>query len=144
MICNTSFDTIPNRFNSPKSSTIPDLEKSLLCKERSLTRVLFDIEAHNFAWDEDLKNMDGKTLTFRDIRTFCFFVIGFLGVVSLAWVDKQNAFLMEGDGDGRDLEEDMDPLFFGSFQYESKLSSISSQVGLLLLQQMSLGGCSNI
>ena len=58
MICNTkggSFDTVPRRFVSPKSSIIPDLEKSLLCKVRSLTRVLFDIEAHNFAWDDNLK-----------------------------------------------------------------------------------------
>ena len=31
---------------------------------------------------------------------------------------------MEGGGDSRDLEEDLDPLFFGSFQFESELSSI--------------------
>ena len=32
---------------------------------------------------------------------------------------------MEGGGDGKDSEEDMDPLFSSSFQSESELSSIS-------------------
>ena len=62
-----SFDTVPSRFVSPKSSTIPDFEKSLVCKERSLTRILFDTKAYNFAWDEDLKKMDGETLNLGDI-----------------------------------------------------------------------------
>ena len=75
-----NFDIVPRRFVFPKSSTILDLEKSLLCKVRSLTRVLFDIEAHNFAWDEDLKKMDGEALTLRDVCTFCFLADGFLVV----------------------------------------------------------------
>ena len=65
-----SFDTILSRFIPPKSSTIPDLEKSLLCKIRSLNKVLFDIEAQNLAWDEDLKKMDGVTLTLGYVQTF--------------------------------------------------------------------------
>ena len=59
-----SFDTMLSRFVSPESSTIPNSTKSLLCKVRSFTRVLFDTEAHNFAWDEDLKKMDREALTF--------------------------------------------------------------------------------
>ena len=71
MICDTkgdNFDIVPSRLLVfPKSSTILDLAKSLLCKLRSLTRVLFDTEAHNFAWDGDLKYMDGETLTLGDV-----------------------------------------------------------------------------
>ena len=70
MICNTKggrFDTVPSRFVSPKSSTILDMAKSLLCKVHSLKRVLFDIEAHNFTWDVNLKKMDGVAFTLRDI-----------------------------------------------------------------------------
>ena len=58
IICDTkggSFDTIPSRFVSPKSSTILDLEKSLLCKVCSLTRVLFDSKPYNFTWEVNLK-----------------------------------------------------------------------------------------
>ena len=91
----------------------------------SLTRVLFDIKAHNFSWDEDLKKMDGETLTLGDIWTFCFLAIGFLVVASFAWVDSRDEFLVLGGGDGRDSKEDVNPLFFGSFQYEFKLSSTS-------------------
>ena len=40
---------------------------SLLWKVRSLKWVLFDIKAHNLAWDEDLERMDGEALTFRDV-----------------------------------------------------------------------------
>ena len=40
---------------------------SLLCKLRLLIRVLFDTEAHNFAWDEDLKKMDGEALTLGNV-----------------------------------------------------------------------------
>ena len=62
-----SFDIVPNIFVSPKSSIIPNLEKSLLCKVRSLRRVLFDIEAHNFTWEVDFKKMDREALTFEDV-----------------------------------------------------------------------------
>ena len=54
---------MPRRFVSPKSSTILDFAKSLLCKVSSLIRFLFDTEAHNFACDDDLKKMDGEALT---------------------------------------------------------------------------------
>ena len=87
MICDMkggSFDTIPSRFVSLKSSTIPDLEKYLLCKVRSLTRVLFNIKAHNFAWEVNLKKLDREALTFRDVQTFCFLFAGFLGATFLA------------------------------------------------------------
>ena len=71
---------MPNRFVFPKSSTIVDLAKSLLCKVRSLTRVLFDTKAHNLAWDKDLKKMDREALTLRDFRTFCLLLAGFFVV----------------------------------------------------------------
>ena len=120
-----NFYTVPRRLVSPKSSTIPNLEKSLLCKVRSLTRVLFDIEAHNFVWDEDLKKKDGEALTLGDICTFCFFVVGFLFVAFFAQADSQDDFLMARGGDGRDSKEDMNSLFSTSFQFEFELSSIN-------------------
>ena len=55
------------------------LEKSLLYKLRSLTRVHFNTEAHKFPWDEDLKRTDEEALTFGDVRTFLFLAIGFFG-----------------------------------------------------------------
>ena len=71
--------------------------------------------------------MDREALSFGDVRTFCFFATGFLGVIFLAWADKRDNFLVEGCGDARDSEKDVDPLFSYSFQYEFKLSSINCQ-----------------
>ena len=111
-----SFDTVPSILVSPKSFIILDLEKFLLYKERSPIRVLFCTEAHNFAWDEDLKNMDGEVLTLEDVCTLCFLVIGFLVAAFFAWFDSLDGFLVAGGGDGRDLKEDVNPLFSGLFQ----------------------------
>ena len=105
-----SFDTVPSRFVSPKSSNILNSEKSLLCNVCSLTRVLFYTKAHNFAWDEDLKNMDGEALTLGDVRTLCFLVDAFF-----AWADERNNFLMEDGGNNNDSDEEKRSIFFGSF-----------------------------
>ena len=91
MICHMkggSFDILPSRFVSPKSSTIPNMAKSFLCKVHSLTRVLFDAEAHNFTWDANLKKMDGVAFTLGDIRTLYFLAIGFLIATFFAWDQK--------------------------------------------------------
>ena len=56
----------------------------------------------------------------RDVCTFFFLVTAFF-----AWADSWDDFLVEGGGDGRDSEEDVNPLFSGSFHYESELSSNS-------------------
>ena len=82
------FDTMPSRFVSPKSSTILSLAKFLLCKLCLLTKVLYDTEAHNLAWDEDLKKMDGKALSFVDVKTFCFFMIGFFRAIFFDCVER--------------------------------------------------------
>ena len=58
-----SFDKVSNWFVSPRNSIISERSKSLACKVRSLTRIIFDTEARNFAWDENLKKMDGVALT---------------------------------------------------------------------------------
>ena len=112
-----SFDIVPSRSVFPKSSTILDLVKSLLYKVCSLTRVLFDTEAHNCLWDEDLKKMDGEALTLGDVQTFYFLAACFLVVAFFAWAKSWDEFLVKGGGDCRDLNEDMDPLFFDSFQF---------------------------
>ena len=111
-----SFDTVPSILVSPKSFTILDLAKSLLCKVRSLTRVRFGIEAHNFTWDEDLKNMDGKALTLEDVCTLCFLVASFLVASFFAWFEHLEGFHVVGGGDSRDSEEEVNPLFSCSFQ----------------------------
>ena len=110
-----SFYTVPSRFVSSKSATIPNLAKSLLCKVRSLTRVLFDTKAYNFAWEGNLKKIDREELTFVDVQTFFFLAAIFLGAAFLFWVDKLDDFLVKNGGGGRDLEEDVDPLFSNSF-----------------------------
>ena len=66
--------------------------------------------------------MDGVAFTLGAIRTLCFLAIGFLTATFFAWSKKQDEFLMDGGGDDRDSKEDENPLFYGSFQYESKLS----------------------
>ena len=76
-----NFDTVPSRFVFLKSSTILDLVKSLICKVCSLTRIQ---RPHNFAREADLEKMDGEALTFGDVQTFCFLVVGFLGSTFLA------------------------------------------------------------
>ena len=93
----------------------------MLCKVPSLTRVLFDIEAHNFTWDEDLRKMDREAHTLGDVCTFCFLATCLLIVAFFVWADNWDNFLMVGDGEGRDLEEDVNPLFFGLCQSESEL-----------------------
>ena len=75
-----NFNKVSSKFVSTSNSTIPKHSLSLVCKVCSLTRVLFNIEAHNFAWDEDLKKkIDEEALTFGDVRTFCFLAVGFFG-----------------------------------------------------------------
>ena len=69
--------------------------------------------------------MDGEALTSEDVCTFCFLATSFLVVAFFAWDESQDDFLMEIGGYGRDYEEDVNHLFFVSFQYEFKLSSIS-------------------
>ena len=120
-----SFDTVPSILVSPKSFSILNLAKFLLCMEILLKMVLFGTKAHNFAWDEDLKNMDGEALTLEDVCTLCFLVTGFLVAAFFAWFDSLDNFLVAGGGDGRDSEEDMNPLFNGSFKQESKILSTS-------------------
>ena len=75
-----SFDTVPYMFVSPSSSIIPERLKSLECKVRSPLGVFFEIEVHNFAWGEDLKNKNGNSLTGEDVRTRCFLAIGFVDI----------------------------------------------------------------
>ena len=50
-----SFDMVSSRFVSLRNSTFQENSKSLVCKVHSLTRVLFEIKAHNFAWKADLE-----------------------------------------------------------------------------------------
>ena len=69
--------------------------------------------------------MDGEALTFGDVQTVYFWAVGFLGSTFLAWANKQDNFLMEGNGGGWESINDVDPLFSGLFQLQSKISSIS-------------------
>ena len=77
---------MPSKIILSQEFHYPEFSKvlgSLLCKVRSLTRVLFDIEAYYLAWDEYLKKMDGEALTLGDVRTFYFLAVGFLVVAFL-------------------------------------------------------------
>ena len=55
--------------------------------------------------------MDREALTFGDVRTFYFLVVGFLGSTFLAWANKHDNFLMEGNGGGRTLKTTWIPYF---------------------------------
>ena len=56
---------VSSRFVTPTNSIILKRLKSLVCKVRLLTMVLF--ETHNFAWEADLKNEDKDLLTGADV-----------------------------------------------------------------------------
>ena len=69
---------MPRRFVSPSSCTILGRSKSLESKVRFPTRDLFEIEAHNFALEGDLKNKGEDALLCEDVRTHCFLIADFV------------------------------------------------------------------
>ena len=75
-----SFDTMSNRFVSLSNSLIPEHSKSLVCKLRLLTRVVFETESHNISWEADLKNKDKDSLIEANVRAHYFLSAGFLNV----------------------------------------------------------------
>ena len=120
-----SFDTVPRKFVSPKSSNILNSKKSLLCKVCSATRILFYTEAYNFSWDEDLKKMDREALTLGDVQTLCFLVVGFLVAAFFVWADELNDFLMEDGGNNNDSDKEKMSIFSG---FSSRSSNFHQSV----------------
>ena len=116
---------MPTKFVSLSSSIILERSKSLECKVRSSTRVQFEIEAYNFAWEEDLKNMDNDSLTSEDVRTCCFSIAVFIGVAFFNLEESRVDFLLESGCGGRDSKEDEGSFLFGLNQSRSKFVSIN-------------------